>query len=387
MSSAGALWFAVQDDVFSNACIDTPATLDSETRDKHPSQSSTSNVTSDSERHSLLDRFDDSFLLQNFHLNRQCLRFIVDYMHSRLKKDIFATSNSLMSTEARSLAAVYFHANGSLSNRITERLEIDLNEAREAVKTYTKLLSDTSPDFITFPSSYNDRMGAAHVFKNVSGIPHVVGVLGYFHVKVTPPPGQEQMFVNTLGYHSAMMQVIFDLDGNILSLEQCCPGGTPEHSVWASTVIGKQFTTFQHGHSWVLGGRGLFGGGHVLTPIMDPSIKTKAVKRFNKAHALVYGHVQQVFGVLKSRFQCLRDIGSFQTLKSVAYTVKACCVLHNISKKFSVPLPCDCILEPIHPPSSVVTSAAELPYDYMEDTKNEMIEMIFGHAEGDVDDD
>lgn len=133
------------------------------------------------------------------------------------------------------------------------------------------------------------------------------------------------------------------------------------------------------------GGRGLFGGGHVLSPIIDTHIKTKAIKRFNKAHAQVHGRVQEVFGALKTRFQCLRDIGSFQTLKSVAYTIKACCVLHNISKKFSVPLPCDCILEPLHPPSSVVTSATELPYDYMEVTKNEMIEMFFGH--GDDDDD
>lgn len=262
MSSAGALWFAVQDDVFSRTCIATPSTIDITTRDKHPSQSSTSTSTTDSERHSLLDRFDDPFLLQNFHLNRQCLRFIIDYIHSRLKKDIFAPSYNLLSTEAKTLAAVYFYANGSLMKTITERLEIDVNEAREAVKTLTKLLSDTSPDFITFPSSYNDRMGAAQAFKNVSGIPHVVGVLGYFHVKVTPPPGQEQMFVNTLGYHSAMMQAIFDLDGNILSLEQCCPGGTPEHSVWASTVIGKQFTTFQQGHSWVLGKNGTVSTSH-----------------------------------------------------------------------------------------------------------------------------
>lgn len=248
MSTAGALWFAVQDDVFSNVLNDTPATIDSTTRGKHPSQSSTSTSTSDSERHSLLDRFDDSFLLHKFHLNRECLRFIIDYIHIR-----FASSQSLMTTEARILAAVYFYANGSLSREIADRLEIDENECRETVKNITKQLSDMSPDFITFPSSYNDRRGAAQLFKRVCCIPHVVGVLGYFHVKVSPAPGQEQMFVNTLGYHSAMMQVIFDLYGNILSLEQCCPGGTPEHNVWASTIIGKQFTTFQHGHSWVLG--------------------------------------------------------------------------------------------------------------------------------------
>ncbi|XP_055037715.2 putative nuclease HARBI1 [Misgurnus anguillicaudatus] len=379
MSLAGALWLAVQDDLFLSGHNDIVATDNNTAQDKHRRESS--NITS--ETRSLLDQFDDRFLLQHFHLSRPCLRFIIDYIHARLKKDAFAPSDNLTSVEAKTLATISFYAHGSLPSMITDRLGIDVNEAGDAVKSLTKLLSDMSPDFITFPNSYNDRMGAAQAFKNVSGIPHVVGVLAYFHVKVTPPLGREQSYVNTLRYHSVMMQVVFDVDGNILSLEQCCPGGTPEHSVWASSDIGKQFTTFQHGHSWVLGARGLFGGGHVLTPIIASRIITNATKRFNKAHAQVYGLVQHVFGGLKSRFQCLRDIGSIQTLKSVACTIKACCVLHNISKKFSVPLPLNCIIEPLHPPSKEVMSATELPYDYMEDIKDEMVKMCFGNNKED----
>ncbi|KAI2649187.1 nuclease HARBI1 [Labeo rohita] len=378
MSLAGALWFAVQDDLFSNGlCNNTSSPSISISNTTQNKQSSISEPISASETPSVLDELDDRFISQSLHLNRQCLRFIVDFIQARLKKDVFAPRHNPTSAEANILATLAYYTQGSLPGKITDRLAIDQTAAVEAVKTITKLLSDVSPDFITFPNSYNDRMGAAQAFKNLSGIPHVVGVLGYLHVKVSPPHGEELMYLNTLGYHSVMMQVIFDVDGNLLSLEKCCPGGTPEHTIWENSEIGRQFSIFQHGHTWVIGSRSLHGCGHVLTPVEAFRIKSNAALRFNKAHAQLHSRAQQVFGSLKSRFHCLRDIGSIQSPESVAFTIKACCVLHNICKKFSVPLPWDLSLEPLHPPSEVVNIMAEQPFDYMEDTKDEMIEMFF----------
>ncbi|KAF4096032.1 putative nuclease HARBI1 [Onychostoma macrolepis] len=382
MSLAGALWFAVQDDLFTNGLCSNSSSpsisISNTTQDK---QSSVSEPISASETHSVLDELDDRFISQTLHFNRQCLRFIIDFIQARLKKEVFAPGHSLTSAEANILATLACYAQGSLSSKITDRLRIDQTAAGEAVKTITKLLADMCPDFITFPNSYNDRMGTAQAFKNLSGIPHVVGVLGYLHVKVSPPLGEEHMYMNTLGYHSVMMQVIFDVDGNLLSLERCCPGGTPEHTVWENSDIGRQFSIFQHGHTWVVGSRSLHGCGHVLTPVEAFRIKSNPALRFNKAHAQLHGRTQQVFGSLKSRFQCLRDIGSIQSPESVECTIKACCVLHNICKKFSVPLPLDFSVEPLHPPSEVVNIMAEQPFDYMEDTKDEMIEMFFNIAE------
>ncbi|XP_043081876.1 putative nuclease HARBI1 isoform X2 [Puntigrus tetrazona] len=341
MSLAGALWFAVQDDLFTNGLCSNSSSpsisISNTIQGKHPS--------------------------------------------ARLKKDLFVSGHSPTSAEPNILAALACYAQGSLCSKTTDLLGLDQTAAGEAVKTVTQLLADMSPDFITFPNSYNDRMGAAQAFKNLSGVPHVVGVLGYLHVKVSPPLGEENMYMNTLGYHSVMMQVIFDVDGNLLSLEQCCPGGTPEHTVWENSDIGRQFSIFQHGHTWVVGSRSLHGCAHVLTPVEAFRIKSNAALRFNKAHSQLHGRTQQVFGSLKSRFQCLRDIGSIQSPESVACTIKACCVLHNICKKFSVPLPLDFSAEPLHPPSEAANVTAEQPFDYMEDAKDEMIEMFFNIAE------
>lgn len=66
-------------------------------------------------------------------------------------------------------------------------------------------------------------------------------------------------------------------------------------------------------------------------------------------------------------------------LKPIARIVTACCVLHNISKKFSVPLPSKLILEDLH--SNPELSQEE--QGNIVDTKEaveDMIEMYFGNS-------
>ncbi|XP_026856888.2 putative nuclease HARBI1 [Electrophorus electricus] len=376
MSYAGAVWLAVQEDLYRSIFLG-PARQ----RRKSGTYSCSSNGHSDQARHPL-DSFDDNFLSQCFHYNRQCLIFLVDYVKARMMKDIFRPSNDAASVEAMILATLCFYAQGFLPRKITDMLGLDHTSANYAVNVVSKVLADMAPDFITFPGSYNDRMGVAYGFKNLSGIPNVVGVLGCLHVQVFPPPAEERLFLNTLGYHSVMVQIINDVDGNLLSVEQCCPGGTMEQAVWESSNICQEFSRLQHGQTWVVGNSGLSKSRYVLTPVERSQIKTSAIRRFNTAQSQVLNSTQRVFGCLKTRFRCLRDLGAVQAcaLEPLARIITACCVLHNISKKFSVPLPGELVLEPVHPIPELGDEGVKNPLYYMEETREDMIEMCFGNA-------
>lgn len=252
MAYAGAVWLAVQEDLYSGTCSEpAPKFLNSDS-----SSNSTDPRGKDQHNHesiSRLDVFDDYFLSQCFHLTRQCLTFIVDCIKARMKKDVFRPSSDATSIEAMTLAALYFYAHGFLPRKITDALGLEHVSASDAVNTVSKVLEDMCPDFITFPSTYDDRMGVAQGFKYISGIPNLVGVLGWLHVHVNPSLAEEGLFFNTRGYHSVMMQIISDVDGNLLSVEQCCPGGTKEQAVWESSDICQEFNRLQHGQTWVLG--------------------------------------------------------------------------------------------------------------------------------------
>ena len=98
---------------------------------------------------------------------------------------------------------------------------------------------------------------------------------------------------------------------------------------------------------------------HVLTPVQDPS-NDKAI-RYNEAHAKLYSVMQATLAHMKRRFRCLIDLGFAQkgSLDKKSNIIKACCVLHNIAKKFSVPLP----------PSAEKTERVHPDMDYSVPTK------------------
>lgn len=63
--------------------------------------------------------------------------------------------------------------------------------------------------------------------------------------------------------------------------------------------------------------------------------------RFNEAHAKIHNVMRLTLGSMKRRFRCLMQLGFAQegSLDKKSNIIKACSVLHNIAKKFSVPPP------------------------------------------------
>lgn len=71
----------------------------------------------------------------------------------------------------------------------------------------------------------------------------------------------------------------------------------------------------------------------------EPANKKEA--RFNEAHEKIHNIVWTTLDCMKRRFKCLMQLGFAQegSLDKKSNIIKACCVLHNIAKKFSVPPP------------------------------------------------
>lgn len=77
----------------------------------------------------------------------------------------------------------------------------------------------------------------------------------------------------------------------------------------------------------------------MLTPVSEPANDSET--RFNEAHAKIHSVMRTTLGTMKRRFRCLMQLGFAQegSLNKKSNIIKACCVLHNIAKKFSVPPP------------------------------------------------
>nr|XP_029133948.1 putative nuclease HARBI1 [Labrus bergylta] len=97
-------------------------------------------------------------------------------------------------------------------------------------------------------------------------------------------------------------------------------------------------------------GKGYNLSKHVLTPVAEPANDSET--SFNEAHTKIHDVMRTTLGSMKRRFTCLNQLGFAQenSLGKKSNIIKACSVLHNIAKKFSVPPPSDAgQIEPLHP--------------------------------------
>ncbi|XP_062330238.1 putative nuclease HARBI1 [Osmerus eperlanus] len=339
MAFAPAVWLAVQEEL----CGDN---------------------SSETKPENYFDDFEDEELFQMFHLTRPCINFITDYVSHQMTKthDTKQTSHSPCGMV---MTALDYYANGIVSTKVQNKVGLNPLETPEVIYIVSKVLSGMVSDFVTFPRTRDSRANVANDIKNFCGMPNVLGVVACLHARVRPAHLQPELFRNTLGFLSVMIQIICDCEGNILSVEECCVGSTPQQNIWNTSVIGSQFKRGVHGTNWIIAGSGYTQGCHLLTPVSPANSEPE--KRFNSAHAKVLRMMQETITSLKKRFLCLKFFGYAQQdgLDKKGDVMNACCVLHNIAKKFSVPSVVEPgeNLETMHPGAQFRDLSIELPLE------------------------
>ncbi|KAL4648391.1 putative nuclease HARBI1 isoform X1 [Arapaima gigas] len=285
-----------------------------------------------------LDRLDDDFIFHTSHLSRTAVQFVADCVRGTVEPP----------ADAAVLAALCFFAHGSVRADAAEALRVSPEGARRAVAAVTAALARRLEHFVTFPGSLSDRALVAQEMHRHFGVPNIVGALGCLHAPVAPPAGEEPLYMNGSGFHALACQMVCDAQGNLLSVEEPRPGGVAEQSVWEASRLCAQFAGGRHGHSWLAGAGCYRLSRHVLTPLS--CVRSHPGLRYNEAHFKVQGALQRTFGALKLRFQCLRHLGPVDESAAPppADVIKACCVLHNVARKFSVPLLGELVPEAAH---------------------------------------
>ncbi|KAL7372342.1 hypothetical protein ABVT39_014659 [Epinephelus coioides] len=301
------------------------------------------------------DDFDDEALFQMFHLTRPCIAFITDTIRVRMKSTSVKKPPLPVEASVSSLVmvALNYYAQGVSHADISQRVSRNQADCFAIISTVSGVIAGMADAFISFPQIREARANVAFKIEKLCGIPNVLGVVAPAHFKIRASPYEKETFrsfVNTLGYTSVVSQIICDSDGNILSVEKCCAGSTFEQEMWETSFKGREMEEDLHGANWIIAGKGYHLSKHVLTPVSEP-VDYKDIS-FNDAHAKIHNVMRTTLGIIKRRFRCLMQLGFAQegSMDKKSNIIKACCVLHNIAKKFSVPPPPAAgRIEPLHP--------------------------------------
>ncbi|XP_043959339.1 putative nuclease HARBI1 [Gambusia affinis] len=291
----------------------------------------------DCDSQSCFNDFTDQALFETFHLSRPCIAFIADAVRMRVKSAAFKKSQPRV--DLMLMAALNYYAHGVFTTSVQTKARINLVNAVHIISGVIAGMSDV---FISFPLTAEAKARTASRMEELCGIPNVLGVLSPAHFKIRASPYDKKSFksfINTLGYTSVVSQFICDVEGNILSVEKCCVGSAFEQELWDSSFKGREVEDGLHGPFWFIGGKGYRLSKHVLTSVINPVFDREV--RFNEAHAKVHRVMQSMLGAMKRRFRCLQQLGFAEegSLNKKSNIIKSCSVLHNIAKKFSVPLP------------------------------------------------
>ena len=102
-------------------------------------------------------------------------------------------------------------------------------------------------------------------------------------------------------------------------------GSTHDSRIWLNSRLCSRFEVNEF-QGYVLGDNGYACSNYLLTPVLNP--RTESERRYNKAHIRTRNSVERMFGVWKSRFQCLRQTLRFSPVKCCRIII-ATAIVHN----------------------------------------------------------
>ncbi|XP_053341020.1 putative nuclease HARBI1 [Clarias gariepinus] len=268
--------------------------------------------------------FNDSYLYERYRFSRDGIAYICRLLSPHVANK--TRRNRALTVPQTVCIALRFFASGTFLYTVGDAEYISKASVCRSVRTVYLSLKRLLNVFITFPGHKAIRT-IKHAFYGIAGFPNVIGALDCTHVRIKCPSGpHEADFVNRKSVHSINVQMISDADCIITNVEAKWPGSVHDSRIFRASSLYQQLARGEFS-GVLLGDKGYSCLPYLLTPYQEP--QTEAQHRYNIAHARTRGRIEMAFGLIKSRFQCLKHLRV--TPPRACDIVVACVVLHNIA--------------------------------------------------------
>ncbi|XP_059915809.1 putative nuclease HARBI1 [Gadus macrocephalus] len=287
--------------------------------------------------------FPEDFLLERYRFSRDSLL----YLNNLLQPYIANVTNrgSALSPLQTICTALRFFATGSFLYSVGDAEHIGKATVCRSVRKVCLALKRLLRNFIVFPGHKPTRRMKME-FHQLAGFPNVIGCIDGTQVPILAPSINEADYVNRKGYHSINVQMICDASHMITNVEAKWPGSVHDARMYRESNLSRKFQEGQF-DGWILGDRGYPCLPTLITPYPNPAPGPQTT--LNRAHSRTRVKIENTFGILKSRFQCLRGLRVCP--ERACDIIVACAVLHNIATlRKEMPPPFDPFLEEEHIP-------------------------------------
>ncbi len=169
-------------------------------------------------------------------------------------------------------------------------------------------------------------------------IPGMWVLIDCTHIAIQSPGGNTaELFRNRKGYFSINVQAICDDDCQFTNVVSRWPGSKHDSRIFDNSEICAKFENNEVA-GVLLGDNGYPLRRYLLTPLLK--CNTRAERRYNYALCSARVKVENLFGVWKRRFPCLRCTLRLK-LSTTVVVIVACAVLQNFARRQRERLPAD----------------------------------------------
>lgn len=233
----------------------------------------------------------------------------------------------------RLLLALRFYATGDFCYSVGDCHGISKSSVHSCVKKVTEVLNEVYfSEVVSWPSSENDRNRIASEFYGLCRFPAVCGAIDGTLINIMSPSENEFQFVDRKGSHSLNVMAIAGPDYRFYGINANWPGCLHDARVLRESMIFRRFS-----EGWrpfpnavILGDSAYPLLPWLMTAVLKPENQlSNAKKRYNHALRRTRFCVENAFGILKSRFQCLKFV-RVQNPQKASLIINVCAILHNI---------------------------------------------------------
>ncbi|KAG9282036.1 putative nuclease HARBI1 [Astyanax mexicanus] len=189
--------------------------------------------------------------------------------------------------------------------------------------------------YINFPDA-TIQVNYKVSFCEYGHFPGVIGCIDGTHVPIKCPstPDAEE-YRNRKNWFSINVQGVCTPQLQFSNIVARWKGATHDSRIFLNSSLYAQFERGEH-NGILLGDSGYAQKNFLFTPYLHPT--TAEQWRYNQAHMLTRALVERMFGIWKSRFQCLRKTLRFKP-RRCCIVIIATAVLHNYLKQRGCPDP------------------------------------------------
>jgi len=225
--------------------------------------------------------------------------------------------------------ALRFLAEGSKLTITSDsaKFQISRSSVWRVVRGFCKAIVTFSSRYIKFPTGQEDLLRVKQGFKRIAGFPNVCGLVDGTIIEMCETLTNTEDFICRKMFPALNIQICCGPDNLIYQATVKWPGATHDSFIFEHS--GLKLLVEDCTKGVLLGDNGYPLRPYLLVPFKH--CRSQPEKDYNDAQKKTRVRVEHTIGILKSRFQILKDGVNTQNPEFVVLITQSCIVLHNMA--------------------------------------------------------